>query len=151
MKTNTIALVVSIQNSHPVLLDILSDEQEIHFVETALRAGETHPLELIYENRAKIAQHDEELGNHIEDLFSERCLKLEIQEHAIQWLRSKIKIEQYQKAEKEAAQVIAAYAFQIFQCDRSRVDFFLAGPNSQVRVRIFELADETGLPFCENA
>src|SRR4051812_7984873 len=132
MKTSTIALVVTYEAEMPVLMDTLSDEREIHFMEEALRMGESRPLEQIYEHRAIEARQDDDLGNYIEELLSQTYLKPEIQKHGLQWLKSKIKIEQYQKAEKEAAQVIAEYAIKILREDPTKTDFFLTGPHSQV-------------------
>ena len=139
LKTNTIALIVGYQAELPVLLDTLSNEGEIQLMENALRSGQSRPLEQIYENRVNEAKREDEMGDYIEELLSQAVVKPEIQQHGIQWMKSKIKIEKYQKAEKEAAQVIAGYAYKIFQLDRSKVDFLLTGPNSQVRVRIFEI------------
>ena len=100
MKTTTLALVIMHKAELPVLLETLSNEHEILFMEEALRAGEVNPLEQIYEIRAIEAKQEDELGNSIEDLLSHAFLRPEIQQHAIQWLRSKIKIEQYQKFRK---------------------------------------------------
>src|SRR5262249_33318543 len=101
MKMSTIALVIGRQSNLPVLMETLSDEAEIRYMEDALKAGETRPLQRIHEYRESEARQEDELGNHIEDLLSKTFVKPEIQTHAVQWLRSKIKIEQYQKAEKE--------------------------------------------------
>ena len=42
-------------------------------------------------------------------------MRPEVQEHGLQWLRSKIRIEQYQRTETEAAKIIAKYALQILE------------------------------------
>lgn len=143
MKDGTVVLLVSTgSNSHsktPELIDYLYDDREIAVVESALQSGVNDPLELISEFREREKQEEEEFGNYVENLLSQPFLKSEIQNHAIQWLKSKIRIEQFQKAEREATQVIARYAFNLFKTDPERKDYFLAGPTAKVRIRIFTL------------
>jgi hypothetical protein len=145
MKSSTIALILSQDHTSSVLIDILCEQHEIDFLESALLQGEANPLYLIYKQREQQAQIDEELGAYIEELLSQPFLNQEIQHHGVQWLKSKIKIEKYQKSEKEAAQVIAEYAMRIFTIDPTKIDFFLTSQNNQVRVRIFTIAMTTAL------
>lgn len=138
-KTGTVALVVRIDGSQPVLVEKFSDDREIAVLEGALATGENSPLELIYSMREKQTKEDEEFGNYVEELLSQPFIRPEIQEHGLQWLKSKIRIEEYQRCEAEATRIIAEYAFQLYVGNPNRTDFFLAGPVSKVRVRVFPL------------
>ncbi len=139
MKVGTVALVVRNQQAEPILIDYLSDDREISVLEAAVDSGEEDPLNLVYLMRQQQIKDDDEFGNYVEELLSHPFVRPEIQEHGVQWLRSKIRIEKYQKAELEAAKVIANYAFKLYQENPDRKDFMLAGPSAQVRVRIFAL------------
>ncbi|MGK5084331.1 hypothetical protein WDW37_13625 [Bdellovibrionota bacterium FG-1] len=141
MKAATIALVVRYPRGQtPELLDVLSDDREISVLESEVGAGDADPLQKVYEYRTHQAQEDNEFGDYVEDLLSQPCVKPEIQQHGVQWLKSKIRIEQFQKNEAEAAKIIAEYALKVFAADQKRIDFMLAGPKAQVRVRIFVIA-----------
>jgi hypothetical protein len=138
MKAATIALVVrSAGGKTPEIVDILSDDREISVLETEVGAGEGDPLQRVYEFRTSQTREDDEFADYVEDLLSQPFVKPEIQEHGVQWLRSKLRIEEYQKNEAEAARVIADYAIKVFSGDPERRDFLLAGPRKNVRVRIF--------------
>jgi hypothetical protein len=138
MKAATIALIVrSLQGTSPQLVDVLSDDREISLLESEVGSGEQDPLKRVYEFRSHQAREDDEFADYVEDLLSQPFVKPEIQEHGVQWLRSKMRIEQFQKNEAEAAKVIAQYALKVFSTDPERRDFLLAGPRAQVRVRVF--------------
>lgn len=111
-------------------------------MEAAIVAGEKEPLDLLERVRAREAKEEEDFGNYVEDLLSKPFLRPEVQQHAVQWLRSKIRIEKYQQSEQEAVKVIAEYALKLFQGDPEKIDFLLAGPHAQVRVRIFLLLED---------
>ena len=115
----------------------LSDDREIELFEAAVLAGETEPLTLVERVRAREIKEEEEFGNYVEDLLSKPFIRPEIQNHAVQWLKSKIRIERYQQSEHEAVNVIAEYALKLYRDDPAKLDFTLAGPQAQVRVRIF--------------
>jgi hypothetical protein len=137
MKTATVALVVHYNQDEPTLTTILSDEQEIEIFETAVSEGQPDPMTSLCDFRDRRKKEEEEFGDYVEELLSQPFLRRDIQEHGVQWLRSKIRIEQYQRAELEAARVIADYAYQLYQQNRELRDFFLSGPNTRVRIRIF--------------
>lgn len=143
MKSGTVALVVRCVGDHPQLLEIFSDDREIAVIEKALLEGGVDPLQEVFDQRAREAEEDDELGNYIEELLSQPFLKPQIQEHAVRWLKSKIRIEKYQQSELEAARVIASYALQLFQADPKQTDFFLLGTTAKVRVRIFCLKSDS--------
>ncbi len=138
-RVGTVALVVRFDNEAPALIETISDDHEIAVFESAMQSGESDPLAVLHETRARQSKEDEEFGNYVEDLLSQPFVRPEIQEHGLQWLKSKIRIEQFQRCERDAAVVIAGYALKIFQEDPGRTDFFLAGPQAKVRVRIFTL------------
>jgi hypothetical protein len=140
MRTSTVALVIKFQENQPVLLDTLCDEREILRLQHALVQGTNDPLEDVYQQRTLRVQEEEEFGNYVEDLLSQPFVRPEIQEQGLAWLKSKIRIEQHQKIETEAAQIIADFAYRVFQENQSRTDFLISGPKSGVRVRIFVIA-----------
>ena len=118
-----------------------SDDREIALVEAAVDRGE-NPVNAVHEHREKIKDEEEEFGNYVEELLSQPFLRPDVQEHGIQWLKSKIRIEQYHKTELDAAKTIADFAFRMYREDREMKDFSLAGPATVIRVRVFVLALE---------
>ncbi len=138
-RIGTVALVIRYDGPQPQLLDKLSDDREIAALEAALQSGETDPMHVVYELRERQTREDDEFGDYVEELLSQPFVRPEIQEHGIQWLKSKIRIEEYQRTETQAAQVIAEYAFRLFQENPERKEFLLSGPAATVRVRIHVL------------
>ncbi len=139
MKSATLALVISYDQGSPVLIETLSDDREIHLIEGELQKGDSDPLDRLRAHREQVSKEEEEFGDYVEELLSQPFVRPEIQEHGIQWLKSKIRIEEYQRSEVEAARVIADYAYRVFQEDPRRTDFYLAGPTNKVRIRVFVL------------
>ena len=135
----TIALVVTQNGGEIILADTLTDSDEILEFELAVKEGDPEPLNRVTNFRSKQLAEDEEFADFVEDLLSQPFVKPDVQEHAVQWFKSRTKIEAYQKAEDEASRVIAQYAFQIYQGDPSRTDFMLAGPKAKVRIRIIQI------------
>jgi hypothetical protein len=144
MRAPTIALAVVIKNGTPVLLETISDSHEIQLLEQSVQLGEKNPLNRIHEHRERQKQEDSEFSDYVEDLLSKPFLKAEVQKYGVQWLKSRIRIEQFQEDEKEAAKVIAEYAFKIFSEETALRDFFLAGPKAQVRVRVIVVQEHLG-------
>ncbi len=141
MKAATIALIVrAAQDQSPEVVEVLSDNREIQMLEEDM--SESNPLRRIHEHRDTQAREDADFADYVEDLLSQPFLKPEIQAHGVQWLKSKIRIEQYQKSEAEAAHIIAEYAIKVYAENPERRDFFLAGPKAQVRVRVFVVCHE---------
>jgi hypothetical protein len=141
MKVATVALVVAGEDV-PSLVDVISDDHEISLLETSARSGSSDPLKAVYELRQQQNVEENQFSEYVEDLLSQPFLRSEIQEHGVQWLKSKIKIEQFQKSETEAAKIIAEYAMKILLENPQKKDFFLAGPSTMVRVRVFSLSRE---------
>ncbi len=148
-KMGTVALVINNDSSNSPLefklVAQISDEREIHALEEAIQLGSSNPLEAIQTLREKVTAEDEEFGNYVEELLSRPFVRPEIQSHGLQWLRSKLRIEEFQKCEAEATQVIADFAFKIFKEDPTRTDFILAGPVAKVRIRVFALHDASAI------
>jgi hypothetical protein len=142
MKTATVALVIRIDGEAPSLAEIVSDDQEIEILETAFADQNRDALAEIQEHRRRIAREDDEFGDYVEQLLCQPFAKCEIQEHGVEWMKSRIRIEQFQKTETAAARVIGDYAYKLFSENRQLKDFFLSGPNTRVRVRIFVLPTE---------
>jgi hypothetical protein len=143
MKVAIVALAVRVENGKPVWVDTLSDGQEVQLFEASVLQGQDDPLKTIYDQRIERTVQDEKFSDYVEDLLSSPFVKFEIQEHGVQWMKSKLRIEKYQCEETEAAKIIAEYAFRLYCKDPTRVDFLLAGPTAQVRVRIFVLGDSS--------
>ena len=142
-KIGTVALVVRADlNQDPQLVETFSDDQEIAIFEAAVEMGETQHLEAVYEMRARQSKEDDEFGDYVEDLLCQPFVRPEILEHGVQWLKSKIRIEQFQRCEREATDVIAGYAFKLYREDPKRTDFMLAGPSAKVRIKIYNLSTE---------
>ncbi len=136
----TIALIVSSTDDRkPALFEALTSQDEILELELALMNGDPEPMKRVHDFRSKQTVDDEEFADFVEGLLSQPFVKPDVQEHAVQWFKSRAKIEAYQKAEDNASQVIAMYAFEIFQGNPSKTDFFLAGPRAKVRIRVIEL------------
>lgn len=136
----TIALVVSRNHQGiPELLEALTSADDILEFELALLEQDPHPLQRVFEYRAKCSVDEEEFADFVEGLLSQPFVKPEVQEHAVQWFKSRAKIEEFQKSEDTASQVISNYAFEVYRNDTHKTDFFLAGPRSKVRIRIFEI------------
>jgi hypothetical protein len=143
MKTNPqqplITLVVRLEDPDPTLVETLTSLDEILELEMALMKQPDDPLKPVQEYRQKQIAESEEFADFVEGLLSQPFVKPEVQEHAIQWFKSRMKIEAYQKAEDEASRIIAQYAFQVYVGDRQKTDFFLTGPKAKVRIRVIEL------------
>jgi hypothetical protein len=139
MKTSTIALIVTFKNKAPCWVDTLLEESEIEYLAAVVQANESEPLRRVYEFRAQQKAKEEEMGDFVEELLSKPFLNPKVQNHGINWLKSKIKIENYQKIEQQAAEIVADYAFKIYQQDLGKTDFFLVSATSQVRVRVFTI------------
>jgi hypothetical protein len=139
MKTTHIALVVSMQQGVPVLIDTLTDHSEIEYYQASLTKGESNPLGEIYSHRDQSEKQDAELADYIEEFLSKPFPEIGVQQQATKWLRVKMKLEQSLKKEKEAARVIADYAYRAFVTEPERNDFFIESSRFRLRVRVFTL------------
>jgi len=135
----TIALIVSHEQGEPVLADTLTSLEEILELELAMMNRDPEPLKRVLEYRLKQVSEEEEFADFVEGLLSQSFVKPDVQEHAVQWFKSRAKIESYQKAEDDASRVIALYAFQVYRNDPGRTDFLLAGPRAKVRIKVIDL------------
>ncbi|OFZ81485.1 MAG: hypothetical protein A2603_07085 [Bdellovibrionales bacterium RIFOXYD1_FULL_55_31] len=151
MKAAMIALVVRREGEALSLLDTLSDDREIALLESACDEGLTDPLQNIYDRRQRQVQEDNEFGDYVEELLSQPFLRPEIREHGVQWLKSKIRIEEYQKTEVEAAKTIADFAYRMFLENPKMTDFSLTGSATIIRVRVFVLGNEKAVAPQSNA
>ncbi len=149
-RTGTVAIVIQKVQEAPefgggtawALLEALSDEHEIAILEEALTIGEDDALRIVHRLREKTQQEDEEFGDYVEGLLIQPALKAEIKDHAISWMKSRMKIDEYREKEREATRVIAMYAFKIFLEDPTKTDFFLASSNAKVHIKVFRMSDE---------
>ncbi len=140
----TIALIVSsTEQEKPVLCEALTSADEILELELALINADPDPLKRVHDYRQRQQVEDEEFADFVEGILSQPFVKPDVQEHAVQWFKSRAKIEAYQKAEDGASRVIAMYAFEIYQNDPERTDFYLAGPKAKVRIRVIQLKDQS--------
>lgn len=139
MRSATVALIIREARGIPRLIETLSDEKEIEVFEHAYAQGEADPLRAVYDYRTRQLREEDQFSEYVEDLLARPFLRREIQDHGIQWMRSKMKIEEYQRSEAEAAKIIAEYAMNIVEKDPAQHDFLLAGPAAHVRIRVFLL------------
>lgn len=144
-RTGTVALIVSYTNQKPNLLGSLSDDREIETFHMAREAGSTDPMDAVVKLREQQKREDEEFGDYIEELLTKPGVRTEIQDHGVQWLKSKMKMERFHKTEKEATAVIAEYAFKVFEKAPEKTEFILAGPSAQVQIRIFVMQSESSV------
>ena len=142
MRAATIALVVRFEGGKPTLLETISDDREIHYLESAFEKGAPAPLDELYRLRESQSREDDEFGDYVETLLTQPFLRPDIRDHGVQWLKSKVRIEQYQQTEKDAAATIATYAFRVFEKDPGLKDFSLSGSSSLVRVRVLVVPAE---------
>lgn len=147
MRVTTIAIIVNAPKTDSYrsalsLVEVISDEFEIGLLEASWQAGSPDPLESVHEFRRKQREEEGEFGNYVEELLSQPFVTNEIQEHGVQWLKSKIRIEKHVQNENEAAKVIAEYAMKVVTKDPEKTDFFLAGPKAMVRIRVFAVSPE---------
>lgn len=140
MKVNQLLLVVT-GNHHDgfELLDSFSDDIEIELLDRYLQEGAVDALRTIYEMRRRKTVEEEEFGDSVENLLLNPFLNPEIQHHAVQWFRSKHRIEEFQKNEAEARQVIANYAYLVFCKRPDLIDFMIEGRTATVRVRVVQI------------
>ncbi len=136
----TIAIVVTRHEGELVLTETLTSSEEILEMELALRNRDPEPLRRLLEFRMRHTSEEEEFADFVEGLLSQPFVKPDVQDHAVQWFKSRAKIESYQKAEDDASRVIAQYAFQVFMQDQEKTDFLLAGPKARVHIRIIDLS-----------
>jgi hypothetical protein len=147
-KIGTVAVVLASDGATPSVapvgksetwVETFSDEREIMALERAINEGNPFPLQSVYEFRAQAEREDEQFGDYVEDLLCQKQVRPEVQSHGVAWLRSKMKIEQFRRQEREAAEVIANFALTKYREDPALHDFLLAGPGVQVRIRIFRV------------
>jgi hypothetical protein len=103
----TIALIVSRNQGEPILTDTLTDAEEILELELAMMSRDPEPLKRVHDLRSRQVHDEEEFADFVEGLLSQSYVKQDVQEHAVQWFKSRTRIEEYQKAEDDASRVIA--------------------------------------------
>ncbi len=141
-RTGTVALVVRVEGGCPVLVDQISDDHEIEQLERSIGEGELCALEDVYVARDQQFEEEERFGDFVEALITQPFVKEEILDHGVQWLKSKMRIEEFQRSEREATRVIAQHAFRVYSENPGLTDFLLSGAHAQVRIRILELPRE---------
>ncbi len=140
MKTSQVALLVSSHAGAPVLVEFVSEDSEINWVEVAVHGGEKNLIACLFEYRAQLENEENQFADYVEELLSHPFLRKKIQRQGVQWFKSRIKIHQYQQAERKAMQFIVDYAYKIFLTQPHQRDFVLTTSTHQVRVRVFESA-----------
>jgi hypothetical protein len=121
------------------ILETLVDPSEIQLLESSFRAQAQDPLQEVYRYRAYLEQQDEAFGEEVEALLSRPFIQPQVRAQGLRWLRAKMKIDQFQKKEQEAARVIAEYAYRIFEKNPQQVQFQIQSKHLSVDVKIFEL------------
>lgn len=123
----------------PKLVEVLSDETEVSLFEMASALKEPHPLDRVYQHRMQLLQEEHAFADYVEEVLSQPFQRQEIKDHGAQWLKSRLRIQEFQRNESEAAKIIANFAFQIYCRDPDKTDFYLKGGVAQVRIRVFVL------------
>jgi|GEM_PF-857436 len=126
----------------PKLIEVISDETEVSLFEMASALHEPYPLDRVYQHRMRLSKEEHAFADYVEDLLSQPFQRQEIKDHGAQWLKSRLRIQEFQRNEGEAAKIIANFAFQIFCQDPDKTDFYLKGGAAEVRVRIFVLDED---------
>ncbi|MCM0607343.1 MAG: hypothetical protein KA715_14735 [Xanthomonadaceae bacterium] len=144
MKTGTIALLVQScgPEAKPTVIETLSDDQEIQWVEQKMSCRELALIDELKKLRETRTTEEEQFGDYVEKLLSQPFVDPAISEQGMLWMHSKIKIEKFRKSETEAAKVIAEFAIRFFTENPECEDFYLMGPSAKVRVRIFKLDEQ---------
>jgi hypothetical protein len=130
-------LIARDSNGTLQVLDSVSEDPEVSFVEQVLAKNHPNPIEALRQRRRLQEQEDEAFADYIENRVSAPSCTFEIREHAGKWFRSRIHLEQYKKSEAEAREVIVNYAFRVFLSDTSQRDFILASAQAQIRILIY--------------
>lgn len=123
----------------PYVLESVSDEPEVSFVEKTLADRHPDPIWALKQHRLLQELEDEAFADYVEGLVSAPTCGLRVQDHASQWFKSRIHLEAYRRAEASARQVIVDFAFRLFCQDPSQTDFILASSQAEVRVLVYVL------------
>lgn len=143
-RIGTVAIILAESTERPEWIETFSDEREIEALERAIELGSNDPIKAVYAFREKLEKEDEEFGDYVEELLTQKKVRPEIQDHGVAWLKSKLKIEEYRRQEEQAAEVIATYAMSRVRENPTLEDFMLAGQGVKVRVRVFKVKLPSG-------
>ncbi|MBU6374685.1 MAG: hypothetical protein KGQ59_01700 [Bdellovibrionales bacterium] len=139
-KAGTVLILMgSDSDGRPFVLESVSDEPEVAFMEQIFADRHPNPVLALKEHRRRQEHEDEAFADYVEGLISAPSCGLRIQDHASQWFKSRIHLEQYRQAEAVARQVIVDFAFRLFCQDPSQTDFTLASSNAEVRVLVYRV------------
>jgi hypothetical protein len=122
------------------ILESVSDDREIHFVERVLADRHPDPVLAIRQRRTLQDLEGEAFADYVEGLISARDCGIAIQRHAARWFRSRIHLEEYREAAAAARAVVVDFAFRLFCEDPSQTDFILASSNAEVRIMIRQVS-----------
>jgi len=98
-------------------------------------------LQVIQHNRLINTQKNEEFDDQVESLVCYPFQRPEVLKQGIHWLDTQFKQQQNKVRERDAAEVIAHHAIDLFLEDPQRTDFILEGPHHEIKVRIFLFSD----------
>lgn len=121
------------------VLESVSDEPEVSFVEKTLADQHPDPIWALKQHRRLQELEEEAFADYVEGLLSAPACGLQVQDHASQWFKSRIHLEEYRRAEASARQVIVDFALRLFCEDPSQTDFILASAQAEVRVLVYVL------------
>lgn len=134
-----VLLLVSQSDGKLVLLDALSDSREIEFMKKAV---EKHTPDLVRALDAFriVREREEELfGDHVESLLCKPFLKPKIRQNCLDWLKSRARIEDLGRREREATRVIGEYAYRVLIQSPELQDFALQSERAEVRVEVLKV------------
>lgn len=138
-----VLLIVSQEAEKLILIEALSDSREIEFLKKALQKGvpgETPTLMKALEAFRIVRDRDDELfADHVESLLCKPFLKPKIRENCLDWLKSRARIEDLGRREREATRVIGEFAYRLLLQTPDLQDFALQSPKAEVRVEVLKV------------
>ncbi|MFZ9595612.1 MAG: hypothetical protein ACO3A2_05985 [Bdellovibrionia bacterium] len=137
MKTTTLALCIAFESGEPLCVDALTQESEIQLLERLILQNAPDPLAQLNQFRSEQAQREEEFGDSAEQQLCNPFVREPLRSQAIQWFRAQIQVEQFQKREKEAVEVLSRFAFDFWRAHPAQTQFLIQNDRAQVKVRVF--------------
>lgn len=141
-KHGTIALLVRKEGKESSLSEVISDAEEVEFLERISTRSEFSLTEALREFRAFRNDQTERFGDYVESVVANPAVQAAVRDHCLKWLHSKIRMDRFADQEKEAAELIARFAFQVYGVNPETDDFWLDGVSARVRIRVFTFQDE---------
>jgi len=136
----TVALLISDNR----LVETLTDSGEIDLVKQIEKDTNLEDvLKLVKHYRQANRALEERVGDQVEEILVSLSSPPEAKFHAMEWMKSALKMESFRKDEYSAAQTIGQFAYDVYKKQPELTDFVLQAEKAQVRVLIFSLQRST--------